>query len=613
MKRTPPMRKSLMLAPCLWLGVAGFADAQIQWQPLDRSDGGDGTPATTPERPAATAPARNATADTSATAALAAAAAAAASTAVPVTKPAPAASVVPAARPVTAAPVAAPAAQSTAAVAAVPTAKPAPAVAVVPVAKPATAAPVATPVAIAPAPPAAPSPPQPAAAFVPATPEAVAVAESRLDALQREINQQNQRLDELRQSLAQQEQSVAYLQRALDEERLEAERGAGATPSRMVPSLAQQTFVPVPAGQSPTQVAQQQAQQPQPQQPVAQQQQQPQQQQSQRQQPVGQAPETSTRPPEVAQIFDQPGVLTPAGKFILEPSLQHGYSANDRVALVGFTVIPAILIGLIDVRQVKTTSGVATMTGRYGFGGGRFELEAKVPYVYINADTVSREIFTGTAVDNVFNASGRGMGDVEATARYQLNRGGPDKAFYIGWLRYKSRTGKDIFDVVTDCVQRCVSNTTGTGLPLELPTGTGFESLQPGVTWLYPSDPVVFFGSLSYLYNFERNNVSRRLLLGITEPLGDVKAGDIWGFNLGMGLALNEKASISLGYDTSFVGKTEQNGRDAPGSVRVTLGTMLLGGTYRFNDKVSLNVALGVGVTRDTPDVTFTARVPISF
>ncbi|UNK49955.1 transporter [Lysobacter sp. S4-A87] len=443
----------------------------------------------------------------------------------------------------------------------------------------------------------------------------MAAAESRLDALQREITQQNQRLGELRQSLAQQEQSVAQLQRALDEERLEGERGAGVTPSRMVPSLSQQTFVPVPMQQAPTQVAQQQAQQPQQAQP--QQQQQPQQQSQQpvaqqQQKPVGEAPESSSRPPEVAQIFDQPGVLTPAGKFILEPSLQHGYSANDRVALVGFTVIPAILIGLIDVRQVKTTSGVATITGRYGFGG-RFELEAKVPYVYLNADTVSREIFTGTAVDNVFNASGRGMGDFEATARYQLNRGGPDKAFYIGWLRYKSRTGKDIFEVITDCVTRCVSNATGTGLPLELPTGTGFESLQPGVTWLYPSDPVVFFGSISYLYNFERHDVSRTVLLSGKEFLGDVKAGDIWGFNLGMGLALNEKASISLGYDTSLVGKTEQNGKDSPGSVRVTLGTMLLGGTYRFNDKVSLNVALGVGVTRDTPDVTFTARVPISF
>lgn len=427
---------------------------------------------------------------------------------------------------------------------------------------------------------------------------AAPVAEGRsLDDLQREINAQTRRLEELRDSLAQQEQAVANLQRALDEERLDAERGAGAAPGTVLPTLAQQA----PAAVQPAPPAQRQAQQ-------APAQQQPQ----QGRKPVGQAPESAMRPPEVAQIFDQPGVLTPAGQFILEPSLQYGYSANDRVALVGYTVIPAILIGLIDVRQVKTTSGVGTITGRMGIGG-RFEIEAKVPYVYLNGDTVSREIFTGSAQDRVFNASGHGMGDIEATARYQLNRGGPDKAFYIGWLRYKSRTGKDLFEVTTDCVQRCVQNATGTGLPLELPTGTGFEAIQPGVTWLYPSDPVVFFGTFSYLYNFERSNVSRTVLGREQEFLGDVQAGDIWGFNLGMGLALNEKASISLGYDTSLVGKTKQNGRESPGSVRVTLGTLLLGGTYRFSDRWSLNVALGVGVTRDTPDMTLTARVPISF
>ena len=52
---------------------------------------------------------------------------------------------------------------------------------------------------------------------------------------------------------------------------------------------------------------------------------------------------------------------------------------------------------------------------------------------------------------------------------------------------------------------------------------------------------------------------------------------------------------------------------EVAGAVRTTLGTLLLGGTYRFSDRMSLNVALGVGITRDTPDMTFTARVPINF
>jgi hypothetical protein len=81
---------------------------------------------------------------------------------------------------------------------------------------------------------------------------------------------------------------------------------------------------------------------------------------------------------------------------------------------------------------------------------------------------------------------------------------------------------------------------------------------------------------------------------------------------VGMGLSLNEKASISIGYDQAFVGRTSQNGDALPGSARSTLGSLLIGGSYRFNDKETLNVTLGVGVTRDMPDTTITVRVPIT-
>lgn len=328
--------------------------------------------------------------------------------------------------------------------------------------------------------------------------------------------------------------------------------------------------------------------------------------------PVGKAPERDERPPEVAPIFDQPGVLTPRNKLVVEPSYEFRYSSIDRVALIGYTVIPAILIGLIDARQVKVTAQTGALALRYGLSN-RMEVEFRVPYVYGHTDTISREIFTGSATDNVFTSSGHGIGDVEATMRYQLNNGGADSPYYVGWLRLKSRTGKDPFEVVTDCVQRCVQNATGTGLPLELPTGSGFYSLQPGVTWLFPSDPVVFFGNVSYLHNFPRSDVSRTVLLGGKQPLGEVKVGDIVDVSVGMGLSLNEKASFSIGYDQSFVGITRQNGQKAPGSAPSVLGTLLIGGAYRFNDKRTLNFSLGVGVTRDTPDVSATVRVPMMY
>jgi hypothetical protein len=328
---------------------------------------------------------------------------------------------------------------------------------------------------------------------------------------------------------------------------------------------------------------------------------------------VGRPPARDTRPPAVAPLFEQPGVLTPRGKLVMEPALQFGYSSSNRIALVGYTVIPALLIGLVDVREVKRNTVTAALTARAGVTN-RLEAELKVPYVYRSDSAVSRELFTGTAVERVFDSSGRTIGDAELALRYQLNDGGADSAYFVGGLRVKSRTGRDPFSVVTDCTKRCVGeNVTGTGLPLDLPTGSGFYSVQPSLTWLFPSDPAVFFGSVSYLHNIKRRNVSRLVLDGEHEFLGEIKPGGVFGFNFGIGLALNDKASFSLGYDHNTIARTRQGGVAVPGSVRTQLGTLLLGYSYRLSEKRTLNVAVGAGLTRDTPDVSLTVRIPTTF
>lgn len=413
----------------------------------------------------------------------------------------------------------------------------------------------------------------------PAIRQRLAEQGARIDAMRSQI-------EALQRQLAQQEADYKALRHAVGMDVLARQRGgniaAGGAGATALPMPSSDTFVDVQASQQGPST------------------------------PVGQAPSESSRPPEVAPIFQQPGVLTPRGKIVIEPTYQFGYSTADRVSLIGYTIIPAILIGLIDVRQVRSTTQTAILTGRYGITN-RMELEVRVPYVDTHTDTVSREVLTGSAENNVFGSSGRGLGDIEATLRYQINNGGADSPYYIGWLRFKSRTGKDPFEVVTDCVTRCVQNLTGTGLPIRQPTGTGFYTIQPGVTWLFPSDPVVFFGNFSYLYNVERHNVYENILLGGKQFLGNVKMGNEADVSIGMGMALNDKASLSIGYDQTFVGETRESGRKLPGSTKVWLGSLLVGGSYRFNEKRTLNFTLGIGVTRDTPDATVIVRVPMMF
>ncbi|KXB32770.1 acetate kinase [Dechloromonas denitrificans] len=395
--------------------------------------------------------------------------------------------------------------------------------------------------------------------------------------LRKQIIEQSKQLDALKRQMAETDAKLLEMQRILNKEKLRTTRATGTTPPQ--------------GGTSPSfDLAQA---------PQAQPKNQP--------ETVGQ-PEERSRVQQIAQIFEQPGVLTPRGKFMLEPGLQYGYSSSNRVSLVGYTIIPAILIGLIDVKEVKRNTFTPSLTARWGITN-RLELEAKLPYVYRDDTVVSRPLNLGAARDEVFNSTGSGIGDFEMTGRYQLNEGGVDNPYYIATMRFKSRTGKDPFEVETDTLAPGrISNE----LQRELPTGSGFYTLQPGLTVLYPSDPAVFFGGISYQYNIKRSGVSMNTTNGPV-AIGEVEPGSVLGFNFGMGLALNDRSSFSIGYDHASVGATKINGTTAVNSVRTELGTLLLGYSHRLNKSTSLNVSVGAGVTRDTPDVQLSVRLPMTF
>ncbi|MDP2881306.1 MAG: acetate kinase [Azonexus sp.] len=410
--------------------------------------------------------------------------------------------------------------------------------------------------------------------------QAADISPGQQEALRIQIIEQTNRLDTLRQQMAEADAKLSEIKRALGIEKLRNTRGgtAASEEGRV------REFSSFEIAQAPSM----------PQIP-----------------PVGQAPQSSSRddrPPEVAPIFNQPGVLTPRGRFVFEPGFQYSYSSSNRVSLIGYTIIPALTIGLIDVREVKRNTFTANLTGRWGITN-RFEIEAKLPYVYRSDSVISRPLtLTPSSQDQAFAADGSGVGDFEVTGRYQFNDGGLEKPYYIGSLRLKSRTGKDPFEVLTDDA----ANPNAHGLQTELPTGSGFYTIQPGLTFLYPSDPAVFFGGISYQYNAKRGNVKGHFTSG-DKNLGDIDPGDVIGFNFGMGLALNDRSSFSIGYDHSSVGKTKVDGRYALNAVRTELGTLLLGYAHRLKDKTSLNLSVGVGVTRDTPDITLSLRLPTSF
>lgn len=316
----------------------------------------------------------------------------------------------------------------------------------------------------------------------------------------------------------------------------------------------------------------------------------------------------STKPPEIPRVSaDVGGVLTPKGRLVVEPALSYAYSKATRVAIEGFSIIPALTIGIVNVRDVKRETQTAALTGRYGVTD-RFELETRVPFLHREDTTQTRQFLVPNTNDRFFNADGTDIGDIEIAGHYQFNDGKNNWPFLIGNLRFKTDTGTSPFDVPIN--QRF-------NIPTELPTGTGFLSFQPSLTAIYPSDPAVFFGNVNYLYNMEKD-INQRLFteeLGkapTSKPVGKIDPGDSIGFSFGTSLAFNEKASFSLAYSHSIYFKTKQNGKKIDGS-DFDVGQLIFGQNYAFVKYTSANLAVAIGTTRDAPDVQMTLRVPIGF
>lgn len=300
-------------------------------------------------------------------------------------------------------------------------------------------------------------------------------------------------------------------------------------------------------------------------------------------------------------LFSEPSIMTPKGTFVFDPYLQYAYNSSDRLSVIGFSVLNAVLIGEINVSQSNRTNWIVSLGGRYGVTD-RFEVEARVPYIYRTDDTLARPI-TSTAQNELFSADGNGVGDIELAARYQLNAPRDDSAFYIAGLRFKARNGKDIYEVDYD---------PNFNLPTELATGSGFYSLQPSLSGVLPSDPVVFFGGINYTWNIKRDVNKTVGSAASTTFVGEVDPGDSFGLNFGMGLSLNERSSFSMSYEHTWIGQSTFEGL-ANDALDVQLGTLQTTFSYRLNKSANLNLSVGVGVTEDTPDTTVTLRLPIKF
>jgi uncharacterized coiled-coil protein SlyX len=300
------------------------------------------------------------------------------------------------------------------------------------------------------------------------------------------------------------------------------------------------------------------------------------------------------RRPDIAVLAERGGVLTDENQLVVEPSFEYIRSDVARAEITGFTVLPTIVFGDIEVTEASRDTLIAATTVRYGVTD-RLEVEAKIPYVHRDDTTIRRSVGVPSAAPEAGSATGSDIGDVELAASYQLNDGAGGWPFFVGNLRVSLPTGTDPFEVPRDPVS---------GAEEELPTGTGFYTIEPSLTAIYPTDPAVLFGTLSYGWTPERD---------VGGTFGEVDPGDTVGFGLGLGVALNDALSFSMAYSHDMVFKTKQDGRTPPTATNLQLGSLQLGTSFRVNPRVSIDTTFSFGVTEDAPDMRALIRVPIRF
>jgi hypothetical protein len=112
-----------------------------------------------------------------------------------------------------------------------------------------------------------------------------------------------------------------------------------------------------------------------------------------------------------------------------------------------------------------------------------------------------------------------------------------------------------------------------------------------GLAFVKSLDPVVVFWGLDYTHQFERDGLGQR-----------VQPGETFGYNLGLGFAVNEDVSLSAQVGGAYQTETRLGGIVADGTSREPV-TLRLGLTNRWSSNTYLEPSVTFGLNDDAADV----------
>jgi len=206
------------------------------------------------------------------------------------------------------------------------------------------------------------------------------------------------------------------------------------------------------------------------------------------------------------------------------------------------------------------------------------QIEVRAPYAWLRQ---SRTLGDGTHAVN----EGSGVGDIEVALSHQFLRESGWWPDLIGGVSWRFTTGHDPFRSQLAAVA----------------TGSGIPEFRARVTAVKSSDPLVFFGTLSYAHDQT-----------VHQAFGAFQPGDAIGLELGTVLAVSPETSFTFGVVQEFRGRTSIDRVGSPGTDTIA-ASLDLGVARVLTRNVLLDLSLGVGLTHDAPDYVLQVSVPIRF
>lgn len=146
-----------------------------------------------------------------------------------------------------------------------------------------------------------------------------------------------------------------------------------------------------------------------------------------------------------------------------------------------------------------------------------------------------------------------------------------------------------------------------------LATGAGFYAVNGGVALSKTMDPLIAFGNLSYNYNFPASGLNQNWKDG--RNLTSVDPGSAVSLAMGFGYALSYKASLNLSVQANYAFSNEYkfSNADSYKSGSSVSSSFNIGTGWRVTPSRTVSLKLGIGLTSNDPDFSFSVRVPFEF